>query len=377
MVYVPRLITPYIEECIKYFPVIVVTGPRQVGKTTLCKHICSGYSQYNLEDAALRMAVADDPKSFLAGCGQKVVIDEVQHVPELLSYIQLMVDENPQLRFVLTGSSDFVLLESITQSLAGRVAVFTLLPFSLKELGEYKETPTDQMMIGGFYPAVRANGMPYEFFFRNYYTTYIERDVRQIREIVSLPDFQKFMKLLAGRVGSECNASMLGNEVGVSSPTIKKWFGVLQTSYIAFPLQPYYVNIGKRLAKTPKVYFYDTGLLCYLLDIETPEQLAVHPLRGAIFENLVVAELLKDRFNQAKRSNLMFYRENSGREVDIIQETGSKLSLIEIKSSMTYNREFSKNLDYIKKLFGDKVESARVVYDGTFIPPNIMNFRQL
>lgn len=377
MTYVPRLITPYIEESIKYFPVIVVTGPRQVGKTTLCKHICSGYSQYNLEDAALRMAVADDPKGFLAGCGQKVVIDEVQHIPELLSYIQLMVDENPQLRFVLTGSSDFALLESITQSLAGRAAVFTLLPFSLKELGEYKETPTDQMMIGGFYPAVRANGMPYELFFRNYYTTYIERDVRQIKEIVSLPDFQKFMKLLAGRVGSECNASMLGNEVGVSSPTIKKWFGVLQTSYIAFPLQPYYVNIGKRLAKTPKVYFYDTGLLCNLLDIETPEQLAVHPLRGAIFENLVVAELLKDRFNQAKQSNLMFYRENSGREVDIIQENGSKLSLIEIKSSMTYNREFSKNLDYLKKLFGDKVESAKVVYDGTFIPPNIMNFRQL
>lgn len=377
MEYIYRHITPHIEECGIYFQVIVVTGPRQVGKTTLCKHLFADYKQYNLEDAALRMVVASDPKKFLMSCGTRVVIDEVQHVPELLSYIQLMVDQNSELRFVLTGSSDFALLESITQSLAGRAAVFTLLPLSLKELGDYACTATDSLMLGGFYPAVRAKGMPYELFYRNYFTTYVERDVRQIKEIVNLREFQKFIKLLAGRVGSECNASALSNEIGVSAPTIKKWFGLLQTSYIAFALQPYYVNIGKRLTKTPKVYFYDTGLLCFLLNIENTEQLAVHPLRGAIFENLVIAEMMKDRFNQAKRSNLTFYRENSGREVDVVQENGNLLSIFEIKSASTYNREFSRQLDYLKKLMGDKIASAKVIYDGDTIPPDILNFRQL
>lgn len=377
MKYIPRHITPYIEECEKYFSVIVVTGPRQVGKTTLCKHLFADYEQYNLEDAALRMVVKTDPKKFLDNCGQHVVIDEAQHVPELLSYIQIKVDNNPELRFILTGSSNFALLESITQSLAGRAAVFTLLPFSLKESGDYSATPTDSMMLGGFYPAVRANGMPYGLFYSNYYTTYVERDVRQIKEIINLTAFQKFMKLLAGRVGSECNAAALSNEIGMSAPTIKKWFGLLQTSYLAFTLQPYFVNIGKRLTKTPKVYFYDTGLLCFLLDIETPEQLAVHPLRGAIFENLVVAEMLKDRFNQGKRPNLYFYRENSGREVDVVQENGLTLTLTEIKSASTYNKVFFRQLDYLKELLGNRISAARVVYDGEAILPDIINFRQL
>lgn len=377
MIYVPRQITPHIEEASKYFPVIVITGPRQVGKSTLCRHIFSAYTQYNLEDAALRMTVRNDPKGFLANCGDTVVIDEVQHIPELLSYIQIIVDENPRRRFVLTGSSNFALLESISQSLAGRSAVFTLLPFSLKELKEYKQTATDEIMIGGFYPAVRANGMPYRLFYSNYYTLYVERDVRQIKEIMNLPVFEHFMRLVAGRVGSELNASALSNAIGISAPTVKKWFGLLQTSYILYPLYPYYTNIGKRLSKMPKVYFYDTGLLCNLLNIENTQQLAVHPLRGAIFENMVITEMLKDRFNEAKRTNLTFYRENSGREVDVVQEEGQTLALSEIKSASTFNKDFMRNLNYLKSLLGDKVTSTRVIYDGDFIPPDIVNFRQL
>lgn len=377
MTYIPRLITPCIEESARYFPVIVVTGPRQVGKTTLCRHIFADYAQYNLEDVALRKKIADDPHRFLLACGERVIIDEVQHIPDLLSYIQIMVDENPGLRFVLTGSSDFALLESVTQSLAGRAALFTLLPFSLRELGNYVDTPADAMMTGGLYPAVRVKGMPVEMFYSNYYSTYVERDLRQIKDIINLASFQTFMKMLAGRVGSELNASSLCNEIGVSSPTIKKWFGLLQTSYIAFALHPYYANIGKRLVKMPKIYFYDTGLLCYLLDITATEQLAVHPLRGAIFENLVVAEMLKDRLNRAKRPNLYFYRESSGREVDILQEEGRHLSLYEVKSSSTYNKDFMRNIDYLKTIMGDRISEAKVVYDGVTIPPDIINFREL
>ena len=214
-------------------------------------------------------------------------------------------------------------------------------------------------------------------FYSNYYTLYVERDVRQIKEILNLPAFEKFMRLLAGRTGSELNALSLSNEIGVSSPTIKKWFGLLQTSYITFPLYPYYANIGKRLSKLPKIYFYDTGLLCYLLDIATPVQLAVHPLRGAVFENMVISEMLKDRYNSAKRPNLSFYRENAGREVDVLQEDGQHLSLTEIKSASTFNKDFTRNIKYLQELLGDKVTDSRIVYDGDFIPPNVFNFRQI
>lgn len=377
MNFIPRRITPHIEKAAENYPVIVVTGPRQVGKSTLCRHIFDSYHIYNLEDIALRMKVREDPKGFLASCGEYVIIDEVQHVPDLLSYIQISVDDNRSRRFILTGSSNFALLESISQSLAGRAAVFTLMPFSLSELGEYKQTATDDILIGGFYPAVRAVGVDYETFYNNYNALYVERDVRQIKEITNLTNFEKFMTLVAGRTGSELNASSLGSAIGISAPTVRKWFSILQTSYIAYPLYPYYANIGKRLTKMPKVYFYDTGLLCYLLKIETTQQLAVHPLRGAIFENMVITEMLKERFNNAKRSNLTFYRENAGREVDVIQENGLSLSLTEIKSSSTFSKDFMRNIKYLMGIFGDRISTAKVVYDGDFIPPDVYNFRQL
>lgn len=377
MDYIYRAITPAIERGAEYFPVIVVTGPRQSGKSTLCNHIFSDYTKYNLEDVGLRDNVSTDPKGFINNCGDKVIIDEVQHIPDILSYIQIAVDKQPERRFVLTGSSNFALLESITQSLAGRAALYTLLPMALDELGDYVSLSTDELLFNGFYPSVVTGSRPADLFYPNYYSTYIERDVRQLKNISDLRLFQNFIKLAAGRCGTEFNASQLATEVGITSPTVKSWISILQASYIAFLLPPYFANLNKRLTKTPKIYFYDTGVLCYLLGIENASQLAVHPLRGAIFENLAVVELLKQRFDKAKLPNLCFYRENRGREADIVRMEGDMLDIFEVKSSQTFNKSFVKNLDYLKELLGDKIRNAAVIYDGDYIPPSVINIREL
>lgn len=377
MAFIRRNISDAIIEASHYYQVIVITGPRQTGKTTLCQELFKGYSYYNFEDLGLRQAASDDPKGFLQGCGKEVVLDEIQNIPDLFSYIQLTVDSDPERKFILTGSNNFSLMENITQSLAGRAALFTLLPFSLSELSEtYRNLPTDTLLLNGLFPGVIVKNIPPEMFYRNYYSTYIERDVRMIKHITDLPKFQNLMRLAAGRVGSECNSSALANETGVSAPTIKSWLGVMETSYIIFTLRPYHTNISKRLSKTPKVYFTDTGLLCYLLGITTVKQLATHPLRGAIFENLIVVEMLKKRLNQGRESNLYFYRESSGKEVDIMTTEADTMKLFEIKSAKTYNRDFQKNLTYLSNLFGDKVTETAVIYDGDTIPPNIYNFRR-
>ncbi len=377
MNYIKRALSPVVERAAKYFPVIVITGPRQSGKSTFCNHLFESYTKYNLEDVALREKIAQDPKGFIADCGAAVIIDEVQHIPDLFSYIQIAVDTDPSRRFVLTGSSNFALMEKITQSLAGRSALFTLLPMSFDELGSYTDRSTDAIMLNGFYPSVVTDARPADLFYPSYYSTYVERDLRQLSNISNISHFQTFIRLLAGRCGTEFNASSISIEVGVSAPTIREWMSILQTSYITFLLQPYYANINKRLTKTPKVYFYDTGLLCFLLGIETPEQLAVHPLRGSIFENLAVIELLKQRLNNGKLPNLCFYRENKGREADIVRMDSDKLDLFEVKSSQTYNKSFEKNLNYLQELLEDKIRSKTVVYDGEFIPPSVINIRQL
>lgn len=377
MEYIYRKITPSVERGAKYYPVVVITGPRQSGKSTLCRHIFETYNKYNLEDIALRESIRLDPKAFLNDCGEKVIIDEVQHLPELLSYIQIIADECPERRFVLTGSSNFALMESITQSLPGRAVMFTLLPMSLDELGDYSLASTNTLLFNGFYPSVVTGQRPADLFYSNYYTTYIERDLRQVKNLTDIGSFQKFIRLVAGRVGCEMNASLLANETGVSSPTIKSWMSLLEASYIAFLLPPYYANLNKRLTKTPKVYFYDTGLLCFLLGIEEPGQLVSHPLRGAVFENLAVIELLKERLNKGKLSNLYFYRENSGREADIIRMDGERLEAFEVKSSQTFNKSFVRNLNYLKDLLRDNLKDTYVVYDGDYIPPNIINIRNI
>lgn len=378
MIYIERKITPVVERGAKFFPVVVITGPHQSGKSTLCKHIFSDYAKYNLEDVALRENIENDPKNFIENCGDKVVIDEAQHIPTLFSYIQIAVDEKPDRRFVITGSSNFALMEKITQSLAGRAVLFTLLPMALDELGGYADSPTETLLFNGFYPSVVTAMRPADLFYPNYYSTYVERDVHQLKNITDILRFQTFMRLAAGRCGSEFNASQLAIEVGVSAPTIKSWMSVLHASYIAFMLPPYYANLNKRLTKTPKMYFYDTGLLCFLLGINDVSQLATHPLRGAIFENLAVIELLKQRFNRGKSSNLYFYRENSGREVDILRIADNlDLEIFEIKASHTWNKSFLRNLTYLKELLGSKVKATVVVYDGITIPPDTINIREL
>lgn len=378
MTYINRQIGGLIAELSAQYPVIVVTGPRQSGKTTLCRHIFSTFDYFNLEEPSIREIIAADPKGFLQSISGNAIIDEVQHLPVLFSYIQAIVDDNPDKKFVLTGSSNFALMEKVTQSLAGRAALFTVLPFSFLEMTDYiNTTPGNDIIINGFYPGVIVKKIKPWHFYDNYLSTYIERDLRQLKNIDNLPGFELFVKLLAGRVGTELNQTSLATEVGVSVPTIKSWLSILETSYIAFLLRPYYRNLNKRLTKTPKVYFYDTGLVCRLLGISKTSHLETHPLRGAIFENMVVAEMAKQRFNSGKLFEMYYYRENKGREVDIVVDNGGRLRVFEVKSSQSFQSSYLQNLTYLKNLLGDDVVATSVVYDGISIPPTAINFRQI
>ncbi len=366
----------------RYFPVITITGPRQSGKTTLCKQMFPDYHYVNLEDIAKTEIIKQNPKAFLEIHSQGLIVDEAQQYPDLFSYVQVVVDENPESHIVLTGSSNFALLQSVTQSLAGRTAVLTLLPLSLSELGKERLTaPTDTIMLNGGYPSVWAKNIPVQTVSKNYYNTYIERDLRQLINIKELSKYQVFIRLCAGRTGTEFNASALSNEVGVSVPTIHEWLSTLEASYIVFRISPFFRNVGKRLIKSPKIYFYDTGLLCFLLGIENENHLQTHPLRGAIFENMVVLEFLKNRFNAGKLSNLYFYRDKSQREIDIVQEFADTFKAYEIKSASVFHPNFMHNLNYLKNLLNEKLTSTQVIYDGEIelksSKNGIVNFRNI
>lgn len=375
--YIHRIISSQIEEAHKYFPVIVITGPRQSGKSTLCRHLFADYNYVNLEHVATRVGALADPVEFINNLGDKVIIDEAQHAPELMSMIQVRVDENESLRYVLTGSSNFSLLKAITQSLVGRAALFTLLPFSFREMsGEMIENPINRLLWQGQYPGVLVKGMRPDIFYRNYYTTYVERDLRDLLKIKNLVAFDKFIRLLALRVGSEFNASAIAREAGVTSKTISEWQSLLSTSYISYSFQQYFNNPNKTLTKMPKVYFYDTGLLCYLLSIETPEQLEKHPLKGAVFENMAIGELLKRRFNDGKDPNLYFYREKSGLEVDAVERAADGLTLYEIKAGKVLRPDYLENMQTLRSRVPD-VRKITVVYDGESFPPTCINIRKL
>lgn len=379
--YIYRTLSAEILECQRYYQVITITGPRQVGKTTLCRNLFPDYSYYNLEDISLRTEIERDPKNFFAQANRHVIIDEIQTLPSLLSYIMVYVDSDQEWRFVLTGSCNISLLNTISQSLCGRTAVLTLLPLSLDEVPDYKTHPTDEILFNGFYPALFDKQIPATKVYANYYTAYVERDIRQLLKIKDLTAFQTFIRLCAGRVGAECNLASLSNEVGVSSVTLKEWLSILEASYIVFRLHPYYTNISKRLVKTPKLYFYDTGLLCYLLGLQSADQLASHPLRGGVFENMVVLEMLKYRYNRGLDSNLFFYRESHGTEIDIVAQEGNDLRLYEVKFAKTSNPDFYKNIHAVEKLFGERIASSCVVYDGDIsnsaMHSGLCNFRQL
>ena len=376
--YIYRDLSKPILYAHKFYPVILVTGARQVGKSTLCRHLFPDYNYINLEDNETLLKAETDPKLFLSSLGTTAIIDEIQRCENLFSQIQAEVDANPELRYVMTGSSDFTLMKNASQSLAGRIAVFTLPPLTFNELDvSLKKIPTEELYFRGFYPAPITGKKPPEIFYRNYYSTYIEKDIRRQLKVENLSKFDIFMRLLAGRTGSEFNASSISAETGVSSKTISEWCSILEASYIIFPLRPYYANISKRLSKMPKIYFYDTGLPTYLLGIESPSQLISHPLKGVLFENMAVAELMNRRLNQGKDPNLNFYRERNGREVDILQSTAEGLKAYEVKSSVSFHPEFIKNLEYLKSVLPSPPVSSTVIYDGAPFPPLAENIRDI
>lgn len=345
------------------FQVLILTGPRQSGKTTLCKMAFPTYRYVNLENPDTRELLVRDPISFLKENKEGMIVDEAQLYPDLFSYIQVLVDEDKSLHFVLSGSNNFTFMERITQSLAGRAALLMLLPLSVSEVGT--SHATDELLYGGFYPGVWGDGKkPYDVY-SNYYRTYIERDLRQLINIKDLDLFRQYVRLMASRVATEMNASHVSNEIGIDVKTVQNWLSILNTSYITFTLPPYYRNIGKRIVKAHKLYFYDVGLVCYLLGLENVAQVATHPLRGALFENMVVAEFYKRYFNRGRTPHLYFYRDSSQKEVDLIEEqTFDQLHIYEIKSAKRYNSQFAAGLDYFKKLYGEKVTNATVLYDG-------------
>lgn len=376
--YIFRDLSTIILYAHKYYPVILVTGARQVGKSTLCRHLFPDYRYVNLEDNETLLKAETDPKLFLQSLGKEIIIDEIQRSEKLFSQIQVEVDTHKDLHYILTGSSDFTLMKNASQSLAGRIAIFTLPPLTFHELtSSLKNIPTEELYFRGFYPACVTGVRPPDLFYRNYYSTYIEKDIRRQLKIENLSKFDVFMKLMAGRIGTEFNSTSLSSEIGVSSKTIAEWCSILEASYIIFPLRPYYANISKRLSKTPKIYFYDTGLPTYLLGIETADQLISHPLKGALFENMAVAELMNRRLNQGKDPNLSFYRERNGKEVDILKITPDGLHAFEVKSSQSFHREFVKNLEYLKTVLPVPPVSCTVIYDGESFPPLAENIRNI
>lgn len=369
-----REITSKVLDMIGHYPVVTITGPRQSGKTTLCKEVFKDFEYINIEDPITLQLINDDPRTFFDVHSKHIIIDEIQNAPKLLSYIQVLVDSDRERKFLLTGSSNLALLSSVTQSLAGRTALLTLLPLSLTEILAFNnDAATDKLILNGGYPAVWANGLSPTDMYRNYYATYVERDIRQLINIKDLSTFQRFIRLSAGRIGQLFNASSLAGEIGATSKTVSSWLNVLAASYITYTVQPFYENIGKRLVKTPKLYFYDTGLACYLLGIKTIEQLQVHPLRGALFENLVVNEALKSRTNKGEDPDIYFYRDKSQKEVDLLTSNGMDICAYEIKSGKTYQSEYFKGLDYLRGILGERMVRSAVVYDGNDELPKPIN----
>lgn len=365
--FIDRELATAIKEAAKYFSVITVTGPRQSGKTTLIQNIFSELPYFSMENLDIQNFAINDPVAFLNQNPDGMILDEVHNAPGLLSYIQGIVDADPKKRFVLSGRSQFAMLKKVTQSLAGRTAVFELLPFSYSETKKLsKNQSTDDLLFNGFYPAIYADKNIPKFLYPNYVKTYLEKDVRDLLQVKDMMQFQTFIRLCAGRIGSLFNASELSNEVGVSSNTITSWLSVLQASYIVMLLPPYYENSRKRLTKTPKLYFIDTGLAAYLLGIESAEQLSRDKMRGNLFENFVVIEALKNRYNQGKESNLYFYRDSNQNEVDLILKNRDSLCGIEIKSSMTYNSQFEKGLNQIDSGIKEKVDPKVIIYTGDY-----------
>ena len=371
-----------IMEAFQYFSVISVTGPRQSGKSTLLKHLFPKYKRYSLKDVNVREFAERDPVAFLNQHPEGMFIDEVQKVPALLEYIQGIVDDCPSRKFLLTGSSNLELLHELCESLPGRAGVFELLPMTYQEsVFSSEEKPLDVFLYDGLYPSICARKNKARLFYPSYVKTYLERDVRDLLEIKDMLLFTRFMRLCAGRIGSVFNATDLASNLGVDHKTVTQWLSVLQASYLVTLLPPYFENISKRLVKSPKLYFNDPGLACYLLEIESPRQLERDKMRGAIFENYVVMEVLKHRYNQGLEGGVYFYRDSNQNEIDILLKEEGEITAIEVKASMTYHTSFERCVSRLGDWIATPVTKRAVIYAGDFennvAATQIVNYKHL
>lgn len=354
-----------LKKLASQFKAIALTGPRQSGKSTLARTTFPDKKYISLENPDIRQAALDDTRGFLNNLPDGAIIDEAQRVPELFSYLQQVLDESTgRGRFILTGSNNFLMLESISQTLAGRIGYLELLPFGYNEIREIpdQDFQLNNLIFSGGYPAITFDRVDPAFWFPSYIRTYIERDVRQIKNITNLNLFQKLLYLCAGRVGQQLNLNNLAIECGVDHKTIGAWMGILQASYVIHLLPPFYNNFSKRIIKSPKLYFYDTGLACALLGINSSAELANHASRGALFENYIINELIKNRFNKGLRSNLFYWRDVSGHEIDLVIDHGSSVTAVELKSGMTVISDFFKGLVFWQEL--TKYNKSYVIYGG-------------
>lgn len=361
-----RTLDTKLKALARQYPVVTVTGPRQSGKTTLCRAAFPDKPYVNLERPDIREFAISDARGFLASYADGAILDEIQRVPQLLSYIQVMVDErNETGLFILTGSQQFEVMSHITQSLAGRTALLKLLPLSIEELTVANlTTDTDSLLLTGFYPRIHADRLNPTQSLGDYLETYVERDIRQLMAIKDLALFERFVRLCAGRIGQLLNLQSLGNDVGISHTTARSWLTLLEASYVIFQLPPWHTNISKRQIKTSKLYFYDVGLASYLLGIEQESHVNRHPLRGNLFENMVVIDVLKYRYHRGKRSNLYFWRDAKGNEVDLLMENGPDIAAVEIKSGATVSRDYLKGLRTFSNRLSSRSCQCALVYNG-------------
>jgi uncharacterized protein len=349
------------------YPILALTGPRQSGKTTLLRELFPDYQYISLENPDDREFLKNDAKGFFEKYSKYCIFDEAQRVPELFSYLQTIVDQSKIMgQFILSGSQNFHLLKNITQSLAGRVALFKLLPFDFVELKSANLLSNDyvETMIKGAYPAIFDRDIPSKTFYNNYIQTYVERDITELINIRDMRTFRVFLSLCASRAGQLLNLNSLANECGITQPTAKAWISVLESSYILFLLQPYHKNFDKRVMKSPKLFFYDTGLLCHLLKIKDANQLRTQSYKGSVFENMIVSEYVKQNYHQNLMQEFWFWRDSAGHEVDLIRQDDDKLNVIEIKSTATISQDLFKGLQYFSQLAKDTIKSQTLVYAG-------------
>lgn len=365
--WIARTLTMEVGKLAQQFPIIAITGPRQSGKTTLLKILFSEYTYVSLENPDNRAFAAEDPNGFLRLYKGKVILDEVQHVPELFSYLQTIVDDSGMMgQYILSGSQNFHLMKHITQSLAGRVALFRLLPLDTEEMVEADILPDNyaQACISGGYPAIYHRGISPTNFYTNYVQTYVEKDVTQLINIRDMNGFRTFLKLCATRAGQLLNLNALANECNISQPTAKAWLSILESSYIVFLLYPYHENFSKRLVKTPKLFFYDTGLLTHLLDIREPEELLLNRLKGNVFENFVVANFQKINEHRYRHLHYYFWQDHNGLEIDLLLKSAQEFDIYEIKSTQTLSSELFKNLKHFSTIASPHIVNQHLVYAG-------------